>query len=385
MSHSESTANIDILILAEDFYPKISGGAFKDWNTAVALADAGDTVTVVTPRNKDTSKHEVVDGVEIRRPFRGVPKDNHPNSLIGQLTRVGFALLTFPYLLFLCYSEEFDVIYSTNHLMHPLGKVIRAFFSIPMITYIGYSPVLKDDTTSFNPLVLLEKMNFEFFMGDEIICQSPVIQDTVRSANNERPQLIHGTVSEHKLRSAVENTEHNWTDQSDTQLVFVGRFVNIKNPVHPISTLEEISEDYYLSMIGDGPQRPKVERARESSSVSDRIEVVGQLPHKETLKRIYQSDILLLTSDTESYPAVAFEALCLGTPVVATEVSALPTLEQENLFTGSLEEFPDLIRNMETESKHEIDEEAIRKFSIRRFTSEVRTHMLQVVTRKSQV
>ena len=45
MTEAADDDALNVLLLAEDFYPKESGGAFIDWNTAKHLADAGDRVT----------------------------------------------------------------------------------------------------------------------------------------------------------------------------------------------------------------------------------------------------------------------------------------------------------------------------------------------------
>jgi glycosyltransferase involved in cell wall biosynthesis len=385
MSESIDKKNLRVLMLAEDFYPKTSGGAFKDWNTAVALADAGDSVTVVTPRNKDTPKHQIIDGIEIRRPFRGTPADRHPNSLLGQFRRIIFVLLALPYLAWLCYSSDtaYNIIYSTNHLMNPPAKVLQIVFATPLITFVGYSPTIENARLP-NPLVILEEINFRFFIGERAIIESPVVKEAIQSLSDTHVEVVHGTVDEQKIRSVIEEADQNSSNKSDIQLVFVGRLVNIKNPTKPISILEELPSHYALSIIGDGPQRPKVKDACKNSEVSNRVELAGQLPHKQALERIYHADLLLLTSDAEGYPAVAFEALCLGTPVVATEVSVLPSIEHPRLTTGTLEMFPDLIEQSDCKSQITIDETTLNKFSIDRFTSEVRTHMMQVVTQHSE-
>jgi len=59
---------MNVLQLSEDYYPKTSGGAFADFHVSKEVAARGDSITVFTPRPKDSPRREVVDGVEIRRP-----------------------------------------------------------------------------------------------------------------------------------------------------------------------------------------------------------------------------------------------------------------------------------------------------------------------------
>ena len=175
MTDATDDEALNVLLLAEDFYPKESGGAFIDWNVATYLVEHGDSVTTVTPRNGDTTRKEIVNGVEIRRPFRVHSNDRHPNSIRGFLRRIVFALVLIPYLLVLCRRQEFDLIYSTNHLLHPPAAIASFVNRLSHISFVGYSPSVRGDASVLDPLVVLERVNFRFFIGDLVPCRTPSV------------------------------------------------------------------------------------------------------------------------------------------------------------------------------------------------------------------
>ena len=85
--------------------------------------------------------------------------------------------------------------------------------------------------------------------------------------------------------------------------------------------LEEIG-DARLVLIGDGPERGRVQQTAEEEGVDDRVLFVGK---QESVAEILScADLFLLPSATESFGLVALEAMSCGVPVVATCVGGIP-------------------------------------------------------------
>ncbi|MDL0131627.1 glycosyltransferase family 4 protein [Halobacterium salinarum] len=377
-----SECSLAVLVLAEDFYPTTSGGAFIDWNVAKYLVNCGDDVTVVTARTAETERREVTNGVKIRRPFSGLQKNTSPNSLYGQLQRILFALLVYPYLIWLMWCQDYDVIYSTNHLFHPIAGVLRALFRIPLVTFVGYSPSIHEDVSLTDPLVLLERLNFRFFMGDRALCQTPSVREELERLSAATTMRIDGTVQKQSVLHAIQNDADEQaapaTEESTIRLVYAGRLSSLKQPLKVVSLLDELPEEYELVMVGDGPQRDDVEEMVRNRQLENRIDLTGRLAHEETLQTIYDSDLLLLPSRADAYPAVVFEALSLNTPVLATPVGVLPTIDHPLLTTADLSAFEDVLPVIDLETDDEIAEETLDRFSVDRFTWDVRAHLVAV-------
>lgn len=365
-------------MLAEDFYPRKSGGAFIDWNVAKHLVECGDQVTVVTPRVNSLPAEETAEGVNIRRPFSGRSEDIPPNSIRGQVYRVVYALLVFPYLLRLIWSQNFDVIYSTNHLYHPIAATLKVIFRLPLVTFVGYSPSIHDDVSLTDPLVLIERMNFRFFMGNRALCRTPSILEILSKRTGGRAFRVDGIVDPKAIDTAVSTAKSPKTGFSneDIQLVFVGRLTELKQAHRLPSLISQLPSNYSLLIVGDGPQHNRIEREIKNAEVNDRVQLSGRLPHKQALRAIYESDILVLPSKADAYPAVVFEALSLNTHVVGTPVGVLPTIDHAKLTVEPFSRFSEIIPAIDVDSQNGIDEQSLREYSVQQFASSVREHLV---------
>ena len=379
MTDAVDDETLNVLLLAEDFYPKESGGAFIDWNVATYLVEHGDSVTTVTPRDGDTARKEIVNGVEIRRPFKMHSNDRHPNSIRGFFRRILFVLLLLPYLFVLGWRRDFDLIYSTNHLLHPLAAIMRFVNRLPHISFIGFSPSIREKRSILDLLVLLERINFRFFVGDRVLCRTPKVQAILSGAFGYNVERLDGIVDKETVKSAIDsgNTSKDCACMSaDIQLIFVGRLVDIKNPTKLPDLVSNLPSAYSLLIIGDGPKREAVEVAVDEAGVGDRIEIAGRLPHEETLQLVHESDVLILPSETESYGAVVFEALSLNTPVVASPVGVFPMVDHPNLNITEIEDFADTIPEISVEEADGVNSETLEEFAVDRFAENVREEML---------
>ena len=290
-------------------------------------------------------------------------------------------VLVLLYLINLFRRGTFDLVYSTNHLMHPLAAFVSVIFRHPHITYVGYSPSIRDNVSLIDPLVLIERLNFRLFMGDRSLCQTPSVYKKLSRISNAKIKRIDGSVDADAIRSTI-NTESNQNlrmDEDRVEMIFVGRLVEIKNPAKIPSIVAQLPPAYSLLMIGDGPQRPAVENAIREANVETRVDIAGQLSHEQTLRAIHDADLLLLPSKADAYPAVVFEALSLNTPVLGTPVGILPSLDHPLLKTTKLENFSPIILEHEWNSKNGINEQDLDRFSVTRFSNEVRSELLNTV------
>ena len=79
-----------------------------------------------------------------------------------------------------------------------------------------------------------------------------------------------------------------------------------------------------LIIVGDGPERQRLERASHSLGVSERVAFAGQVNNIDVYYAM--ADMLALPSHSEGSPNVLLEAMAAGVPVVATEVGGVPEI-----------------------------------------------------------
>ena len=79
-----------------------------------------------------------------------------------------------------------------------------------------------------------------------------------------------------------------------------------------------------LLMIGDGPDRPALERQATEMGLQDRIVFVGEA--HDPVRWLSVADLFLLPSTQESFGLAALEAMACEVPVIASRVGGLPEI-----------------------------------------------------------
>jgi glycosyltransferase involved in cell wall biosynthesis len=85
-----------------------------------------------------------------------------------------------------------------------------------------------------------------------------------------------------------------------------------------------------LVLVGDGPERERLQHEAHSLGISHCVTFKGALPEAETLREIAASDMLVLASFMEGLPVVLMEAMTLGKPVIAPHLAGIPDLIHDN-------------------------------------------------------
>jgi glycosyltransferase involved in cell wall biosynthesis len=119
----------------------------------------------------------------------------------------------------------------------------------------------------------------------------------------------------------------------DTFVVgWIGRMTAIKlvpDILLAFKKLLELGVDARLCLLGDGPDRERVERRAHELGISRSTLFVG---YQRDVAPYYSFfDALLLPSANEGTPVVAIEALASGRPVVATRVGGVPDVVSDGV------------------------------------------------------
>lgn len=110
-----------------------------------------------------------------------------------------------------------------------------------------------------------------------------------------------------------------------TTLVFAGRLVPAKHLPLAISALRQVPR-VSLVVIGDGPERQRLQELVAQLGLADRLVFKGALPRSATIEWLRAADAVLLSSAWENFPHAAVEGIAAGTPVVATAVGGVPEI-----------------------------------------------------------
>lgn len=106
-----------------------------------------------------------------------------------------------------------------------------------------------------------------------------------------------------------------------------------------------------LVVVGEGPDRARLEERSELVGVQDRVEFTGALPREELLSRIAGAEMFLLGSSFESFSFQLVEAMMMGAPVIARDIGNLreliePELNGVLLREGTASDYASAIRRL---------------------------------------
>ena len=102
-------------------------------------------------------------------------------------------------------------------------------------------------------------------------------------------------------------------------LVAAGALIPRKGQEVAIAALAEIP-DATLLIVGDGPDRAKLERLAKGRDLAGRVRFLGSQPHAALPRLLGAADAMVLPTSFEGLANVWIEALACGTPVVTCDV-----------------------------------------------------------------
>lgn len=111
-------------------------------------------------------------------------------------------------------------------------------------------------------------------------------------------------------------------------LVFAGRLTAQKALGVALEALA-LTEDVSLVVVGDGPDRPELERRAAELHLGSRALFLGAQPRQRVLELFHAGDAALLSSTWENFPHALVEALAVGTPVIATRVGGVAEIVED--------------------------------------------------------
>lgn len=113
-----------------------------------------------------------------------------------------------------------------------------------------------------------------------------------------------------------------WGVPDDAFLVgTVARLVPVKNHKLLIQAARELEENVHIVLVGDGPERPALERLACNLKIQSRVHFAGQVVSPINLHQFM--DVSVLCSLSEGFPNAVIEALAAQRPVIATAVTGI--------------------------------------------------------------
>lgn len=166
--------------------------------------------------------------------------------------------------------------------------------------------------------------------ADAVVCLSPAELDESKDARvpMAATRLIPNDVDVRSLRAVAPDSRHSARDRlglpPDAPVaVCCARLVPQKGQdllLEGWARVREMVPDARLILVGDGPDRPDLERAAAHTSG---VHFAGAQPRSEAIAWMKAATVVVCPSRYEGMSLVPLEAASLGTPVVATKVQGM--------------------------------------------------------------
>ena len=184
-----------------------------------------------------------------------------------------------------------------------LERVLARFTTV----LVAVSPEVRDD------LVRLGVAPSEKFV---VIRLGIELEERVDSRDGRRTET----------RAALGLGEHSFV------VGWVGRMTAVKCTDDVLLAFRRVLDggiDAHLCLVGDGPDRGRLERRAHELGIVRRCAFVG---YQDDVARFYDTmDVLLLPSKNEGTPVSVIEALAAGRPAVATRVGGVPDVIRDGV------------------------------------------------------
>lgn len=352
-------------------YPTYGGSGIVATELAMALAERGDEVHVISyalpSRLTFTSPriffHEVV---VPRYPLFEYP----PYSLALATKMVEVAR-----------HQGLDVLHVhyavPNAVSAVLARQIVAPQPLPVVTTLHGTDV----TLVGNDPNYLETTRYGIVQSDEVTAVSESLRlQTVEQLGvlTKAIRVVPNFIDPARFE-AVRGTEgaRRWAKPGERTLVHISNFRPVKRVLDVVEIFERVHREVRsrLILVGDGPERGKVEQICRERELCNAITFIGSLPLIEEI--LVGADLFVLPSETESFGLAALEAMSCEVPVIATTAGGLPEVVVDGE-TGYLRPVGDVdamaqaaLDLLADEGKRQAFASAGRKLAVERFSQDV--------------
>lgn len=163
----------------------------------------------------------------------------------------------------------------------------------------------------------------------------------------EKLELVYlgSTIEAPEQPDVVAHYRGLWPNQQGPRLLALSRFSVQKNLRALLGALGRIREELGRShgsilLVGDGPLRQKLDQKIRRLELEHYVRLIAGVSDPQNM--LAAADLLLIPSLHEGGPLTMYEALSVGTPVLATPVGAVPEIARASANCSLIEGFSEI-------------------------------------------
>ena len=230
-------------------------------------------------------------------------------------------------LLRICRENRVRIFHAHDYKSNVLGVVLARLFPMRLMTTIhGWV-----QRTWRTPLYYaLDRWSLPSY--EKVLCVSQDLVDTCVAAGvpRRRCALLDNAIDTDEFTRRQERSaaRRSLGLPADRLLIgAVGRLSAEKGfdvLIRAVQRLVESDRDVGLVLVGEGEEKPRLERLIAELHLSQRVHWLG---YRSDVRPVYEAlDVFALSSLREGLPNVVLEAMAMEVPVVATRIAGIPTL-----------------------------------------------------------
>lgn len=344
-----------ILVLIHEFPPIGGGGGQVAKDICKEMVKIGHEIVLVTAHLKGLPREELVDGIRVIRQ----PSFRRQATVADLLAMGAYILLSLFPAWRLVKSWKPDLIHV--HFAVPAGALAW------LLSRMSHIPYLLTVHLGDVPGGVPEKTEnwFRWFYPFTPIIWRDAARVVAVSSYTRGLAAQHYPVDVRVIPNGVD-LDHLDPGEIEVNplptIVFAGRFVNQKNPLHLVRTLAEVSDlPWRCAMLGDGPLRRDVEREICQHGLKERFTLPGWITPEQVVTWLKGSDILFMPSRSEGLSVVGLQSLAMGLAIVSSRVGGFVDLVEpgSNGYLVSDPDSPEFVTALRTLLS---DPEQLRRF-----------------------
>lgn len=173
-----------------------------------------------------------------------------------------------------------------------------------------------------------QQLTYKMHSADAIVCISQFARSQLMriSSPADWPKL---TVCRLGVDAGVFHATPRTGSVAVPQLVSVGRLTPAKGQVLLVQACARLRDNgvpFHLTMVGDGPDRARVEAEISKLHLHLQVTLTGSLTQEGVRAALARSDAFVLPSLAEGIPVVLMEAMASYVPCISTPVNGIPEL-----------------------------------------------------------
>ncbi len=201
----------------------------------------------------------------------------------------------------------------------------REGINLPVVTTLhGTDITLVGKDASYEPVV-----TFSINMSDGVTAVSEDLKnDTLEhfKIDNEIKVIPNFIDLDRFKKQPKEHFRKAICPHDEKLIVHTSNFRKVKRVEDVLNVFCKLRQEIpsKLLLVGDGPERPRMEELARKICAPDDVRFLGKLEQVEEVLSV--SDLFLMTSEKESFGLAALEAMACEVPVVSTNAGGLPEL-----------------------------------------------------------